>query len=234
MQLATEEQRQAAAVAPTGSFDYLPTSIRARWAPTTPSASSSADNNEPLEQHHNYGIGRYDENRQNMYESDLFDDTTNSIQDFSGRRTLHVGIDLDGPIGTPVHAFCPGIVHAVGKNTALGDYGNVIIVKHTLPPSSTNDNVDDAKERICYALYGHLDDLVPQQWNVGDTVAAGQCLGRMGAIHENGGWFIPHVHFQLALSPPVTHDLPGAVALTDRARALCEYPDPRYVLGPLY
>jgi hypothetical protein len=59
-------------------------------------------------------------------------------------------------------------------------------------------------------------------------------LGYLGDVHENGGWFFPHVHFQLSLHPPATHDMPGAVSLEDRARALVEYPDPRYVVGSLH
>ena len=43
-----------------------------------------------------------------------------------------------------------------------------------------------------------------------------------------------HVHFQLAVNPPPTHDMPGVVALSDRDEALLEYVDPRYVLGELY
>lgn len=48
------------------------------------------------------------------------------------------------------------------------------------------------------------------------------------------GWKTPHVHFQLSMKEPKTHDLPGAVAMKDRSKALCEYPDPRWILGELY
>jgi hypothetical protein len=44
----------------------------------------------------------------------------------------------------------------------------------------------------------------------------------------------PHVHFQLSIEPPETHDMPGAVALADRNKALVQYPDPRWVLGEIY
>lgn len=43
-----------------------------------------------------------------------------------------------------------------------------------------------------------------------------------------------HLHFQLAVHPPKTHDMPGVVTLTSRDEALLEYVDPRYVLGELY
>jgi murein DD-endopeptidase MepM/ murein hydrolase activator NlpD len=89
------------------------------------------------------------------------------------------------------------------------------------------------ERRRVYALYGHLDDAAIVDKKTGDKIVKGQVLGRMGDIHQNGGWFIPHVHFQLSLHAPETHDMPGAVSMADRTRALIEYPDPRYILGPL-
>jgi murein DD-endopeptidase MepM/ murein hydrolase activator NlpD len=178
-----------------------------------------------------YAVGRYDENRVGLYESALFDDLENHIDGYAGRRTLHMGIDLDGPLLTPVHAFCDGTVLYVGFNAALGDYGNVIVVEHILPPQ--NMKLPTERRRV-YALYGHLDDAAIVDKKTGDKIVKGQVLGRMGDIHQNGGWFIPHVHFQLSLHAPETHDMPGAVSMADRTRALIEYPDPRYVLGPLY
>ena len=43
-----------------------------------------------------------------------------------------------------------------------------------------------------------------------------------------------HLHFQLGMHPPKTHDMPGAVAMANREEALSEYVDPRYVVGELY
>ena len=182
--------------------------------------------------HHPYAIGRYDENRQGLYESALFDDISNDIDGFAGQRTVHVGIDLDGPVGTPVHAFGNGCIHSAGYNPDLGDYGNVVVIRHDLPLSSSSMK----NHRHVYALYGHLTDSSISQNNcqVGQSVAAGDVIGAMGDIHENGGWFIPHVHFQLSVQPPKTHDMPGVVSLADRPKALLEYPDPRWVLGALY
>lgn len=173
-------------------------------------------------------IGRYDENRRGMYESVLFDDTTNTIDGYQGQRTVHIGIDLDGPVGEPVYAFCPGTICAVGYNELLGDYGNVIVIEHELPSQVCGDR------RMIYALYGHLSDASICEKQTGQPVAAGEIVGWMGDIHENGGWLSPHVHFQLAIHRPSTHDMPGVVSMEDRPKALVEYPDPRYVLGPLY
>ena len=61
----------------------------------------------------------------------------------------------------------------------------------------------------------------------------GAVLGWLGDTHENGGW-PAHVHFQLSLVEPATHDMPGVVSAAQRDRARLEYPDPRLIAGMLY
>ena len=51
-------------------------------------------------------------------------------QQQQSRRTVHVGIDIGAPINTPIYAFTDGIIHSVGYNPAIGDYGNVIVIQH--------------------------------------------------------------------------------------------------------
>lgn len=125
-----------------------------------------------------HGIGRYDENRIGMYSSELFLDEDNSIDGFAGARTVHVGIDLSGPIGTPVYAFTDGVIHSLGYNAELGDYGNVVVLEHTVPSNG----------RKLWALYGHLDGTAIQGKVPGQRIRKGQRIGRLGDIHENGGW----------------------------------------------
>jgi murein DD-endopeptidase MepM/ murein hydrolase activator NlpD len=84
-----------------------------------------------------------------------------------------------------------------------------------------------------WALYGHLDAASIEGKTVGQKVSAGEVICWMGDNHENGGWE-SHLHFQLSLVEPETHDLPGVVAPEDRQQALLDYPDPRLVLGPIY
>ena len=158
-----------------------------------------------------FDIGRYDEMRPGMYSTELF----------GGSRLLHVGIDIGGPIGTPCMAFMDGEISHFGYNPADGDYGNVVITKHLL------DGVP------VWALYGHLNAASIEGKRVGQKVKAGEVIAWFGAFEENGGWE-PHLHFQLSLVEPETHDLPGVVAPEDREHALAIYPDPRNVLGPLY
>ncbi len=155
-------------------------------------------------------IGRYAERRA-MYTAELF----------AGERCVHAGVDIGGPVGTAVHAFYRGSVHAVGYNPAPGDYGHVIVTEHTLDGVSL------------WALYGHLDERSSARWQPGDVFDAGDVLGWFGDRHENGGWD-PHLHFQLAREAPETHDMPGAVRPNEVAWMRVAYPDPRHVLGPLY
>lgn len=155
-------------------------------------------------------VGRYDEIR-GIYTTDLFSDG----------RTLHVGIDLGGPVGTPVHAFMDGIIHAVGYNAEEGDYGHTVIMYHKI------DGTD------VWALFGHLDEASTIGVEKGTQIRAGEVIGRFGDESENGGW-PPHVHVQLSLIEPENHDLPGVVHPDERDWALSVFPDPRHVLGSLY
>ena len=161
----------------------------------------------PLE----YSIGRYDENRKGLYESELFE----------GKRTHHVGIDIGGPVGTPIYAFYDGTIFDKKYLPAEGDYGNVIIMEHEFNGTKL------------WALYGHLSSESLETFKIGDIVEKGQLIGWLGDKNENGGWE-PHVHFQLSLEEPLNCDLPGVVTPDERDLALEKYPDPRLVLGPLY
>lgn len=169
-----------------------------------------------------YAVGKYNEVRANLYTSDLFLQDSSGTLD--GRRIVHTGIDLYGPVNTPVHAFADGRISSFGYNPAEGDYGHVVVVQHWVGEPL----------RSIWALYGHLSAKSIENKRVGGPVARGQRIGFMGNSSENGGWPSIHVHFQLSVSEPPTHDMPGAVTLGDRSKALRDYPDPRIVLGMLY
>jgi hypothetical protein len=171
-----------------------------------------------------WAIGKYDENRVGMYTSELFQDASNTIDGYGGLRTVHLGIDLGAPVGTKVFAFCDGVVHSAGCNAEFGDYGYVVVIEHDLPTDG---------KRV-WALYGHLTKDSIRGKRPGSLVKKGQVIGRVGDCHENGGWLEPHVHFQLSMNPPETHDMPGASSMEEREKALMDYPDPRYVLGAIH
>ena len=158
-----------------------------------------------------FSIGKYDEYRPNVYTTNLFEEN----------RNIHVGIDIGGPVGTPCMAFMDGIIHNFGYNQEAGDYGNVVITEHKI------------MGKKFWSLYGHLDSESILNKVEGQLVKKGEIIGHFGSKQENGGWE-PHLHFQLSLIEPITHDLPGVVAPEDRLQALQDYPDPRLILGPLY
>ncbi len=162
-----------------------------------------------------YGIGRYNEKRPGMYQTALF------TGDPAGARNIHVGIDISGPVGTPVHAFYEGRVFLAGINPAAGDYGGTLITEHELGG------------RKIWALHGHLSHASVLNRRVGDAFKKGDVIATLGNKAENGGWN-PHLHFQLSWQKPERCDLPGAVNEKDLEQALEVYPDPRLVLGPLY
>ena len=168
-----------------------------------------------------WSVGKFNEVRPTMYDTAMFDDADKAVDGFSGVRDVHVGLDIGGPVGTPVRAWLGGRVIHSGYNPEAGDYGNVIVTEH---------RVGDA---AVYSLYGHLTTDTLATSPVGRTFEKGAVLGGIGGRHENGGW-PPHVHFQLSLKRPHTHDLPGVVSRADREQALETYPDPRLVVGMLY
>jgi murein DD-endopeptidase MepM/ murein hydrolase activator NlpD len=157
-----------------------------------------------------FSIGRYDEARV-IYTQALFD----------GERNIHMGIDLGGPAGTPVHAFDDGEIYCLGVNKADGDYGPTIVTQHRYDG------------RPLWALHGHLSAQSLHDKAPGQPIHRGAVIGWLGAESENGGW-PPHVHFQLSWQRPKTHDLPGTVTRQDRDAARRRFPDPRLVLGPIY
>lgn len=158
-----------------------------------------------------YDIGRYDELRPGMYSTDLFSDN----------RFLHIGIDIGAPAGTPCMAFDDGEISHFGYNPADGDYGYVIITKHMIG------------EVMIWALYGHLDSKSIEGKKIDQKISRGEVICWLGEKHENGGWE-PHLHFQISLIEPKTHDMPGVVDPNFRNNALMNYPDPRLILGPIY
>jgi murein DD-endopeptidase MepM/ murein hydrolase activator NlpD len=162
-----------------------------------------------------FGIGKYNEKRLGMYETEIF-------QEEGGQRNIHMGVDIGAPVGTPVHAFADGEIFLFAYNAAAGDYGYTLITRH-----------DDVNGETLYALHGHLGARSVEGKAVGQKVSRGEVIAWVGDRHENGGWN-PHLHFQLSRVKPEVCDMPGAVNEAGLEKALATYPDPRLVLGPIY
>ena len=93
-----------------------------------------------------------------------------------GRRwgRMHKGIDIAGPVGTPINAAADGIVVSAGWNS--GGYGNLVELKHS----------DGTTTR-----YGHNSRL---SVSVGQSVRQGQQLAEMGSTGHSTG---SHLHFEI-------------------------------------
>ena len=89
---------------------------------------------------------------------------------------LHDGVDLAGPIGTPIYAASDGIVKEAGYTNS--GYGAWVLLQHA----------DGTVTR-----YGHI-----SSWNVqvGQRVFAGD---QIGAIGNRGNSTGPHLHFSVLL-----------------------------------
>lgn len=158
-----------------------------------------------------WGIGKYDEQRSNMY----------LASQFNNERNVHIGIDIWTEADSPVYSFWDGEVFYMQNNDQPGDYGPTIVIRYVL----------DGQE--LYALYGHLSEESLEMVRINQKVKKGQQIATLGTADVNGGW-APHLHFQLSVEDPREADMPGVVAPEDREKALETYPDPRLVLGKLY
>jgi murein DD-endopeptidase MepM/ murein hydrolase activator NlpD len=163
------------------------------------------------EQHAQTGLGGYLENRVIYLRSAHFDDTTEA-------RSLHLGLDVWVPPGTPVAAPLPAVVHSLADNNNFGDYGPTIILAHEL------------EGIIFYSLYGHLTrtDLLGLQ--PGQAIVSGEVFAHVGPYPENGDW-PPHLHFQvIADMQGRWGDFPGVAPPSERAYWAQLCPDPRLVI----
>ncbi len=95
------------------------------------------------------------------------------IHPIYGDWRFHSGVDLAGPLNTPIYATCSGVVKAATYN---GSAGNYVSIDHMDGFSST---------------YMHMTRYVV---GVGDWVAAGQLIGYMGSTGASTG---SHLHFSV-------------------------------------
>ena len=104
---------------------------------------------------------------------------------FGGGAARHMGIDLAGPVGTPIYATADGVVSASGYNN--GGYGNLIKLDHG---------------RGVETRYGHLSALLV---SAGQRVTRGQLIARMGSTGRSTG---SHLHYEVRIEGKAVNPIP--------------------------
>ena len=95
---------------------------------------------------------------------------------FNGEPALHEGIDLIGPLRSPVLSTAPGRVVFAGRK---GSYGRMVEIDHGLGIRTR---------------YAHLQSIAVK---VGDRVEFRQKLGVMGSSGRSSG---AHVHYEVLVN----------------------------------
>ncbi|HUG46755.1 MAG TPA: M23 family metallopeptidase [Sphingomicrobium sp.] len=99
--------------------------------------------------------------------------------------SMHAGIDLAGPTGTPIHATADGVVARAGWNS--GGYGNIIEIDHG---------------RGITTRYAHLSKMNVQ---AGERVSRGQVIGKMGSTGRSTG---SHLHYEVRIDNRPVNPIP--------------------------
>ncbi len=87
--------------------------------------------------------------------------------------TSHQGIDIAGPVGTPIYAMTEGVVEEAG---AASGFGLWVVLRH---PDGTQ------------TVYGHVNRIFVEE---GQRVGAGEEIAEMGNKGHSTG---PHLHFEV-------------------------------------
>lgn len=103
---------------------------------------------------------------------------------FHGNARMHAGVDIRGPIGTPIYATADGYV---GRAQRAGGYGNLIELEHG---------------KGLQTRYGHLSKILV---NPGDQVRRGQLIGLMGSTGRSTG---SHLHYEVRMDGGAVNPVP--------------------------
>ncbi len=104
---------------------------------------------------------------------------------FRGRAAMHGGIDLAGPVGTPIYATADGIVSRSEYNR--GGYGNLVEINHG---------------QGIQTRYGHMSRLIAQP---GQRVSRGDLIGLMGSTGRSTG---SHLHYEVRIDGRAVNPIP--------------------------
>lgn len=103
---------------------------------------------------------------------------------FRHSAAMHAGIDLAGPVGTPVYATADGIVSYAGW---MHGYGNLVEIEHG---------------KAIETRYGHLSKLLVKP---NTRVKRGQLIALMGSTGRSTG---SHLHYEVRLDGRAVNPVP--------------------------
>jgi murein DD-endopeptidase MepM/ murein hydrolase activator NlpD len=103
---------------------------------------------------------------------------------FRGGRAMHAGVDIPGPIGTPIYATADAIV---GRTGWIGGYGNMIELEHG---------------KGIQTRYGHLSAILVAP---GTRIKRGQQIALMGSTGRSTG---PHLHYEVRIDGKAVNPRP--------------------------
>jgi murein DD-endopeptidase MepM/ murein hydrolase activator NlpD len=110
---------------------------------------------------------------------------------FNGGTALHSGVDMAGPVGTPIMASADGTIVKAGW---ANGYGNMVEVDHG---------------RGLTTRYGHLSAI---NVAVGDHVTQGNQVGAMGSTGRSTG---SHLHYEVRINGNAVNPMPFLEAARD-------------------
>ncbi len=103
---------------------------------------------------------------------------------FRGRAAMHAGIDLAGPLGTPIYATADA---TVGRSEWANGYGNLVELDHG---------------RGIQTRYGHLSR---SGVRAGQRVKRGDLIGYMGSTGRSTG---SHLHYEVRIDGKAVNPVP--------------------------
>ncbi|MFS0738502.1 M23 family metallopeptidase [Sphingomonas sp. 1P06PA] len=103
---------------------------------------------------------------------------------FRGSAAMHAGIDLAGPIGTPIYATADGVV---GRSGWANGYGNLVEINHG---------------KGIATRYGHLSKLLV---SANSRVKRGQLIALMGSTGRSTG---SHLHYEVRIDGRAVNPVP--------------------------
>ncbi|HKT77194.1 MAG TPA: M23 family metallopeptidase [Sphingobium sp.] len=106
---------------------------------------------------------------------------------FNGGARMHKGIDIPGPMGTPIYATADGIVSRAGWASG---YGNLVQISH-------GGGIE--------TRYGHMSKLIVA---ANSYVHRGQLIGLMGSTGRSTG---SHLHYEVRVDGQAINPMPFVV-----------------------